>query len=92
MKIVMFFLLVITAVSGCEPSTSPSAKISCQDYRWSDVEALVEPHMDDMLFTALVMQGQSADYRTSVAAEQAMDKSLPEEVRKILQALIEANC
>ena len=92
MKAIVFFLFVIMAVSGCESDIPSVIKISCQDYNWSDVETLVQPHLDDVLFTALVMQGQSANYRTSAAAEQAMDEMLPEDVKRILRALIKANC
>ncbi|MCK4744415.1 MAG: hypothetical protein KAT25_11390 [Sulfuriflexus sp.] len=85
------FLFVITAM-GCGTDKTRTLKVSCQNYSWSDVEVLVQPHLDDVLFTALVMQGQSANYKTSAAAEQAMDEALPEDVKGILRALINANC
>ena len=66
--------------------------MTCQDYSWSDVEALVQPYLDDTLYTALVMQGQSANYKTSEAATQAMDESLPDVVKRILRAIIKADC
>ena len=66
--------------------------LTCQDYSWSDVEVLVQPYLDETLFTALVMQGQSSNYKTSSAAIQAMDKSLPDVVKRILQSLIKADC
>ena len=67
-------------------------ELTCQDYSWSDVETLVQPYLDDVLLTALVMQGQSSNYKVSEAAIQAMDKSLPDPIKRILKALIDANC
>jgi len=71
---------------------NPNLKMTCQDYSWDDVETLVQPYLDDNLFSTLVMQGQSSNYRTSAAAIQAMDKSLPDVIKRILQALIKADC
>jgi len=83
-------MLLTTTVYGAD--ISPDLKLTCQDYNWSDVETLVEPYLDDTLFTTLVMQGQSASYKTSEAASQAMDDSLPDVIKRILQALIKADC
>ena len=47
--------------------------ITCQDYSWSDVEVLVQPYLNGVLYTALIMQGQNSDYDESIAAVQAMD-------------------
>ena len=66
--------------------------INCQDYDWSDVERLVQPYIDDVLMTALIMQGQSSNYVTSSAATYAMDESLPPDVKRILRSLIDAGC
>ncbi len=66
--------------------------MTCQDYSWSDVEALVQPYLDEVLYTALVMQGQSSNYKVSMAAIQAMDESLPDVIKRILQSLIDADC
>ena len=81
-------------LAGTSHSAEPTQPLfmTCQDYSWSDVETLVQPYLDDALYTSLVMQGQSANYKTSEAASQAMDDSLPDVVNRILQALIEANC
>ena len=82
------------SLSNTSHSTEPpkTLTMTCQDYSWSDVETLVQPYLDDALYTALVMQGQSANYKTSEAASQAMDESLPEVVKRILRAIIEADC
>lgn len=65
----------------------------CEEYEWHDVVKLVEPYLDEMLYAALIMQGQSSEYHPSAAAaSQAMDKSLPKEIQKILNLLIEAEC
>ena len=91
MRIIIIFMIMIAGV-GCETDRTPVLKVSCQDYGWSDVEALVQPHLDDVLFTALVMQGQSANYKTSAAAEQVIGENLPEDVKEIMRELIKANC
>lgn len=83
--------MLISGVSNGEGKTQP-LNMTCQDYSWSDVEILVQPHLDDTLYTALVMQGQSSNYKTSEAALQAMDKALPEVIKRILDALIKADC
>ena len=64
----------------------------CEEYEWHDVVKLVEPYLDEMLYAALIMQGQSSEYHPSAAASQAMDKSLPKEIQKILNLLIAAEC
>ena len=81
---------VTTAVNSAD--INPDLKMTCQDYNWSDVETLVQPYLDDSLFTALVMQGQSSNYKTSAAASQAMNEALPDVTKRILRALIKADC
>ena len=81
---------VYTAKS--QPVTSHAENTICEQYGWSEVEYLVQPYLSDVLYTALVMQGQSADYRASAAAEQALDKHMPESVKEILRSIIAANC
>ena len=88
--IALFLILISTLAQSKNNSHKP--KFSCQNYRWSDVEQLVQPYLDDTLYTALVMQGQSSNYNVSAAATQAMDKSLPKEIKDILKAIIKANC
>ena len=89
-------LIFVSCVLLCGDSfahlTKTNLNLTCQDYSWSDVEVLVSPYLDEALFTSLVMQGQSANYKTSIAASQAMDKSLPSVIQRILQSLIDANC
>jgi len=87
---ILFFILFSTTSYSSEKNNH--LKLTCQDYSWTDVETLVQPYLDDVLFTALVMQGQSSNYKVSEAAIQAMDKSLPDAIKRILQALIDANC
>jgi hypothetical protein len=87
--ILVFMMFSVTAY-GID--NNPSLNMTCQDYSWSDVEALAQPYLDDELFTALVMQGQSSNYETSAAATQAMDESLPDVVKRILQSIIKAGC
>lgn len=90
------YLAIAFLIIFCSPSfaseNNRSLNLTCQDYSWSDVELLVAPYLDDALFAALVMQGQSSDYKTSLAASQAMDKSLPHVIQRILRSIIEADC
>jgi len=93
MKIIPAILaltLFTTASNSAEPAGS--LNMSCQDFSSSDVESLVQPYLDEMLHTALIMQAQSSNYNTSAAAIQAMDKSLPDVVKRILLSIIKANC
>lgn len=87
--LILLFALVLQA-----SEKNKNLNLSCQDYNWSDVESLVAPYLDDVLYTALVMQGQSSNYKVSEAARQAnaMDETLPDVVKKLLQALIKADC
>lgn len=86
----MLLLLVVNLSTAME--TESSIKISCEDYSWNEVLALVQPYLDDTLYVALVMQGQSVEYNVSEAAIQAFDNSLPDNIQRILEAIIEAKC
>lgn len=87
---ILVFMMFSVTVYGAE--NKRLLNMTCQDYGWADVETLVQPYLDDALFTSLVMQGQSSNYETSAAAIHAMDKSLPDVVKRILQSLIKAGC
>ena len=89
--IAILFLMMLAGTSHSTEMPKPLS-MTCQDYSWSDVEVLVQPYLDDALYTALVMQGQSANYKTSEAASQAMDESIPDVVKRILRAIIKADC
>jgi len=90
------FIGLIISISAytakSDSGTSGAENKICEKYGWSEVEYLVQPYLSDVLYAALVMQGQSADYRASAAAEQALEKQMPENVKKILRAIIAANC
>jgi len=90
-KIICVFGLMLISTNSFSHQQE-NLNLSCDNFSWSDVEALVHPYLDATLYNALIMQGQSANYKTSAAATQAMDKSLPESVTKILQALILSDC
>jgi len=79
------YVLLLVSVSSLAHSkdTDRNLDISCKDFSWSDVEQLVQPYLDETLYAALVMQGESSEYRTSTAAKQAMDKSLPKVIKRI---------
>jgi len=88
------YVLLLAAVSSLAHSKDMNRNldISCKDFSWGDVAQLVHPYLDETLYAALVMQGQSSEYRTSMAAKQALDKSLPKVVKRILESLIKAEC
>ncbi|MCW8830706.1 MAG: hypothetical protein OQK32_04200 [Gammaproteobacteria bacterium] len=93
MKNATVLLFSLLLLSGCNTADhKQSLSMSCEDYRWSDIETLVQPYLDDELYVALVMQGQSSNYSTSAAASQAMNESLPDVIKRILQSLIDAGC
>ena len=69
-----------------------SQDVFCKKYDWGKVEALVEPYLDEASYTALVMQGLSSEYNTSVAAHQAMHSQLPDEIYNILSRIVKLNC
>ncbi len=91
-NIITIFIILFFSVTASAAENNRTLNMTCQDYSWSDVETLVQPYLDDALFTALVMQGQSSNYKVSEAAIQAMDESLPDVVKRVLRALIKANC
>lgn len=91
-NIITIFIILFFSVTASGTENNRTLNMTCQDYNWSDVETLVQPYLDDVLFTALVMQGQSSNYKVSEAAIQAMDESLPDPIKRILKALIDANC
>ena len=91
-NIIAIFITLLFSITASGSENNRILNMTCQDYNWSDVEILVQPYLDDVLFTALVMRGQSSNYKVSEAARQAMDKSLPVPVKRILKALIDADC
>ncbi len=78
-------------ISAIKP-THKLLNLVCEDFNWDAVLKLVQPYLSDFLYTALVMQGESSEYRVSAAALEAMDDSLPEPIRRVLQAMIDADC
>lgn len=66
--------------------------MECKDIAWSDVQTLVKPYLSEDLNTALVMQGQSANYKVSLAAEQVIGEPLPDIINTILESIVAADC
>ena len=79
--IIVLAIFVSSQVNASEKENSVN-KV-CQLYGWSEVEDLVQPYMDVVLHTALIMQGQSSEYRASEAASQAIYDDMPENDVKI---------
>ncbi|MDH5433534.1 MAG: hypothetical protein OEY19_06280 [Gammaproteobacteria bacterium] len=90
MKVLFLSLLLLNQTSADNSYTKKT--INCEDYSWSDITSLVEPYLDDVLYTALVMQGESSNYNVSEAARQAYDESLPDDVKHELLTIINADC
>ncbi|CAD5269714.1 conserved exported hypothetical protein [Alteromonas sp. 38] len=93
------FALILTALSvnsyAFDPKqTRQSHKVvvECKDIAWSDVQTLVQPYLSDDINAALVMQGQSANYKVSLAAEQVIGEPLPDIINTILTSIVEADC
>lgn len=89
---VLILALMAFLTRSYAAENSQPLNMTCQDFGWSDIETLAAPYLDDVLFTALVMQGQSSNYNVSSAASQAMDDSMPDVVKRILQSIIDADC
>ena len=89
---VLILVFMFFSANAYASENDQRLNMTCQDFGWSDVETLAAPYLDDMLFTALVMQGQSSNYNVSSAASQAMDDSMPDVIKRILQSIIDANC
>lgn len=87
---VLFFLFYSTLSHSEKGNLTPIT--SCEDVTWNDVVLLVQPYINDTIYTALVMQGLSSEYHPSAAARQVLDESLPEDVKVILKSIIEADC
>jgi len=56
------------------------------------MEVLIQPYLNEALHTTFVVQGKNSNYDVSKATIQAMDKSLPDVRKRILQSNINANC
>ena len=90
--IIYCFIFTLITFSPGAFATNGSADEFCKNYDWTKVEKMVEPYLDDASYTALVMQGISAEYNTSVAAQQAIDSKLPDELYDVLSNIIKFNC
>jgi hypothetical protein len=81
---------------GCsgKKSESRTEQFSCKEYTWSDIETLVQPHVSGDLYTSLVMQGQSSDYKVSAAADHAisLSENYPDSVLTLLRKIQKADC
>jgi len=91
-KIIAILALTLFTTTSYSAEHTKALNISCDDFSWDDVQTLVQPYLDDVLYNALIMQGQSSNYDTSEAAKQAMDDKLPDAMKRILQSIIDANC
>ena len=83
------------ALSGTSADKKSTSAINCHDYDWGKVEQMVQPHLDEFMFTSFVMQGQSSNYKTSEAAYHALSMdggALPDEIKTTLNYLIRADC
>ena len=83
-------VLLIPFITGCY-SSHPT--VNCTGYDWSTVERMVEPYIDETLYTSLVMQAQSSEYNVAAAADHAlgMSDAYPDSVIVLLEN-IKNNC
>ncbi len=98
MRYFAFSLLLITlsansyAFDPKQAQQSHKVIVECKDIAWSDIQTLVEPYLSDDLNAALVMQGQSANYKVSLAAEQVIGEPVPDIIKTLLESIIAADC
>ncbi|AEF02640.1 hypothetical protein C7Y69_13090 [Alteromonas sp. KS69] len=93
------FALILTALSVNSYAFDPKQArqshkivVKCKDIAWSDIQTLVQPYLSDDINAALVMQGQNANYKVSLAAEQIIGEPLPDVIITILESIIAADC
>lgn len=93
------FALILTALSVNSYAFDPKQArqshkivVKCKDIAWSDIQTLVQPYLSDDINAALVMQGQNANYKVSLAAEQIIGEPLPDVIITILESIISADC
>lgn len=93
------FALILTALSVNSYAFDPKQArqshkivVECKDIAWADIQTLVQPYLSDDLNAALVMQGQNANYKVSLAAEQVIGEPLPDVIITILESIIAADC
>lgn len=87
--IIILFLSLLSSVTSASNSVRDNF---CKQYDWAKVRQLVEPYLDEVSSTALVMQGLSSEYNTSVAASQAIHSQMPDEIYNTLNSIIQYNC
>ena len=87
-----FYALSANATSLEEKETDKLVLIQCKNIAWQDVQLLVQPYLSDTLNAALAMQGQSSNYKVSIAAKEVIDEPLPDIIKTILRAIIQADC
>lgn len=88
--------LIFSACASSSPNTVRQTESTdvCMQYDWDKVQQLVQPYLSDVLYTSLVMQGQSSEYRPSAAVTHVlgMQVPLPEEVHNLLLTLKKSDC
>ncbi|MGB1199545.1 MAG: hypothetical protein ACPG46_10890 [Thalassotalea sp.] len=93
MQIKLLVIFLMTAFVSIDIRANDKlSSLTCEDFNWSDVVTLVEPYLDETLYVALVMQGQSSDYKTSIAASMVIDNSFPINIQKILEFIVKSDC
>lgn len=85
--------VLLTALFLFSCSQSEPQKISCADHDWQSVEKMVFPYLEADMQTAMIMQGQSSEYKTHMAADFALtfEESYPDSVVQILRKLEACN-
>jgi hypothetical protein len=92
LRALMITLIGISACSQTMPEAPVEKAFSCEYHNWDSVLKMVGPYMNDFEYTALVMQGLSSGYNTSIAAQQAKKDGLPSAVLNTLNNILKNQC
>lgn len=71
----MKYSLMVVLIPFLTSCYSSRTSVNCEEYDWNSVERMVEPYITDGLYTALVMQAQSSEYKVAAAADHALGLS-----------------
>jgi hypothetical protein len=85
-------ILFVLALSVSCMQTKPKA-FSCLDHDWRSVQDMVFPYIEDDMQTAMIMQGQSSNYKISMAADFALafEESYPDSLTLLLKNIGKCN-
>ena len=79
---------IVLAFSVSCIQTKPKA-FRCLDYDWHSIHDMVFPYLEDDIQVAMIMQGQSSNYKISMAADFALafEDSYPDSLAVLLKKI-----